>query len=49
VPIHRKHIGFSLPPGTHGTAVLSLEALSPSDTVLIEASATIELIVPENK
>jgi acyl dehydratase len=31
------------------TAVLALEALSPSDAVLIEASATVELIVVGNK
>ena len=33
----------------HDTAVLALEALSPSDAVLIEASATVELIVAGNQ
>jgi acyl dehydratase len=33
----------------HDTAVLALEALSSSDAVLIDASATIEMIVAGNK
>jgi acyl dehydratase len=33
----------------HNTAVLALEALSPRDAVLIEASATVELIVAGNQ
>jgi hypothetical protein len=49
VPIDRKHTGFSLPPGAHGAALLSLEALSQSDTVLVDASATLELIVAGDK
>jgi acyl dehydratase len=32
----------------HGTVVLSLEALSPSDAVLIDASATVGLAVAAN-
>jgi hypothetical protein len=33
----------------HDTAVLALEALSSSDAVLIDASATIEMIVAGNE
>jgi hypothetical protein len=48
VPIDRKYVGFSLPPFPVLVDRERLrrfaEALSPSDTVLIDATATIKLI-----